>query len=114
MIEERLYTLLNDLVDGRMYPSVAPGTVSKPYVVYTGIASTPEVTLESTEPINNARMQIDCYDNGFMNVQTLSQSIRAAMRGWSVQNVPLLVQNGYDTDANLHRVTLDYSIWYHD
>lgn len=114
MIQERLFSLLNGFVEGRMFPSMAPGSVPKPYMVYTRVASQPEITLNSKEPIQNTRVQIDCFDNSYVGVQTLARRVNTAMLDWEVQNVPVLEQDRFDSDANLHRVILDFSIWHYD
>jgi hypothetical protein len=49
-----------------------------------------------------------------MGVQTLAQQVDAAMSGWDIQNIPLLKQDRFDSDANLHRVILDFSIWHYE
>lgn len=113
MIQENLYALLSGFVGGRMYPNMAPGAVEKPYLVYTRVASQPEITLNSKVPINNDRFQIDCFDNTYSGVQTLAKQVNQAMLDWAIQNVPLLEQDRFDSDANLHRVILDFSVWHY-
>jgi hypothetical protein len=114
VIQERLFNLLSGFVGGRMYPNIAPGAVQKPYMVYTRVASQPEVTLNSKQPIQNTRLQIDCFDNSYEGVQTLARQVNKSMEDWETQNVPLLEQDRFDSDANLHRVILDFSIWHYD
>jgi hypothetical protein len=112
MIEETLQATLSALVGGRVYPMVAPDSPTKPYIIYQNIANSPNNTLADGVPINNTRMQIDCYDITYANVKNLSASISAAMAAASFSNILTMNQDLYEQDPMLYRVQQDYSIWY--
>jgi len=112
MIEQALFATLQGLVGGRMYPLVAPDSPTAPCIVYQNIANTPEVTLANGIPINNTRMQIDCYDSTYAAVKTLAAAVQAAMAMAAFTNVPKMSQDLYEPDVKLFRMQMDYSVWY--
>ena len=79
MIQEQVFTALSGVVGGRVFPNVAPNNVQKPYVVYMRVASQPENTLADGIPVENTRMQIDCFDTTYAAVTTLAENIKAAV-----------------------------------
>lgn len=112
MIEETLKTTLSSLVAGRVYPLIAPNKPTVPFIIYQNIANTPEVTLADGIPINNTRMQIDCYDKTYAGAKALAVSIQIAMAAASFINVPAMSQDLYEADVKLYRVQQDYSLWF--
>lgn len=115
MVEQTLFNTLNALVSGRMYPMVAPDSPVVPFIVYQNITNSPEYTLGNTSPINNTRMQIDCYSDSYSGVKTLVASVQSAMmaaaQANTLVNVPKMSQDLYESEVKLFRVTQDYSIW---
>jgi hypothetical protein len=111
-IETQLFTTLNGLVGGRMYPLVAPNSPTTPLLVYLNVANSPEVTLADGSPINNTRMQIDVYETTYAAVKALAAQVIAAMAGATFTNVPLQQQDLYEDAVKLYRVQMDFSIWY--
>jgi hypothetical protein len=116
MVENALFNLLNGLVGGRMYPMVAPDSPTVPFIVYQNITNSPEYTLGNTSPINNTRMQIDCYSDTYGGVKSLVASVQSAMQAAAqaktLVNVPKMSSDLYEAEVKLYRVTQDYSIWY--
>ena len=88
MIQEQVFTALSGVVGGRVFPNVAPNNVQKPYVVYMRVASQPENTLADGIPVENTRMQIDCFDTTYAAVTTLAENIKAALRASAITSVP--------------------------
>ena len=113
MIQEQLFAALAGVAGGRVFPNVAPNNVQKPYVVYMRVASSPENTLADGIPIDNTRMQIDCFDLTYAGVTTLAETVKTALRTSAITNVLLLEQDQFESDALLHRVILDFSLWHY-
>ncbi len=105
-------TTLSSLTGGRVYPLVAPDSPIKPYIVYQNIANSPENTLANGVPINNTRMQIDCYDLTYAGVKTLSAALVTTMAAASFTNIQTMNQDLYEPEVKLFRIQFDYSIWY--
>ncbi|MFA5170423.1 MAG: DUF3168 domain-containing protein [Sulfuriferula sp.] len=112
MIEETLQATLSTLVGGRVYPLVAPDSPVKPYIIYQNIANSPNNTLADGVPINNTRMQIDCYDVTYAGVKNLAAGIIAAMATASFTNILTMNQDLFEPDPKLYRIQHDFSIWY--
>lgn len=112
MIEQTLTSTLSALAGGRMYPLVAPDSPVTSYIVYQNIANSPENTLADGVPINNTRMQIDCYDKTYAGVKALAAAVVTAMSGASFTNLLTMNQDLYEAEVKLYRVQMDFSIWY--
>lgn len=113
MIQEHLVALLSPLVSGGVFPNIAPASVAAPYIVYSVVASSPESVMSGPPSIKNTRFQVDCYSPSYLAVQTLATQVEDAMATWVIQNVPLMKMDRIDSDANLHRVILDFSVWHY-
>lgn len=111
MIEEQLKTTLSSLVGGRVYPMTAPDKPTTPYITYQNIANSPENTLTGV-PVNNTRMQVDCFDKTYSGVKTLAANVVTAMQAASYANVQTMNQDIYEAEVKLYRVQFDFSIWY--
>lgn len=113
MIQEQLFTALSGVAGGRVFPNLAPNDVQKPYLVYLRVASAPENTLADGVPIENTRVQIDCFDTTYAAALTLAEGVKAALRASNLTFVLLMEQDQFEFDALLHRVILDFSIWHY-
>ena len=113
MIQEQVFAATSSLVGGRMYPNVAPNNVQKPYLVYMRVSSQPENTLADGVPIENTRVQIDCFDTTYAAVVALAESVKAALRASEITSLLILEQDQFEPDAQLHRVILDFSLWHY-
>lgn len=112
-IQEQLVGLLSGITSGRLYPMVAPDTVTKPYLVYQRISSAVNniLTGNGNPPIENTRYQIDVWASTYASAQVTADAVKAAMLGWSVQNVQVLESDQYESQTQLYRVLMDYSVW---
>lgn len=113
MIQEQVVSALGSVVGGRIFPNTAPNNTQTPYVVYLRVASAPENTLADGVPIENTRVQIDCFDTTYAAALTLAEGVKAALRASSLTFVLLMEQDQFEFDARLHRVILDFSIWHY-
>ncbi len=113
MIQEQVVAALSGVAGGRVYPNVAPNNVQKPYLVYMRVASSQENTLADGIPVENTRMQIDCFDTTYAAVVALAEAVKAAMKVSGITNLLLMEQDQFDSDALLHRVILDFSLWHY-
>ena len=113
MIQEQLFTAISGVAGGRVFPNLAPNDVQTPYLVYLRVASVPENTLADGVPIDNTRVQIDCFDTTYAAALTLAESVKAALRASNITFVLLMEQDQFEFDALLHRVILDFSIWHY-
>jgi hypothetical protein len=112
MIQQDLFTALAAVAGGRVFPNIAPSNVQKPYVVYARISSAPENTLADGAPIDNVRLQVDCFDTTYAGVVTLAEAVKAALAASAITHLLLVEQDQFEPDALLHQVILDFSIWH--
>ena len=112
MIQQDLFAALAGVAGGRVFPNVAPNNVQKPYVVYARVSSAPENTLADGAPIENTRLQVDCFDTTYAAAVVLAEAVKTAIKSSAITNVLLLEQDQFEPEALLHRVILDFSIWH--
>lgn len=103
-------TAIGALVSGRCYPLIAPEKPVAPYAVYFQVANAPEVTMETTVPVENTRVQVDVYAKTYAEAQSLADAARSAMLNLGA--VPLLSVDLYEQEVKLYRVAQDFSIWF--
>jgi len=112
VIQQDVVAALSGVAGGRVFPNVAPNNVSKPYVVYARVSSAPENTLADGAPIDNTRLQVDCFETTYAAAIALAEAVKAAIKSSAIAHVLLLEQDQFEPEAMLHRVILDFSIWH--
>lgn len=113
-LQTDLFTLLQGLVSDRVYPSGTAATTT-PYITYQRITAIEQTSLDTnggTGNLYNTIMQIDVWASSYGAAQTLAESVKTALKGWSNQNVVQSELDEYEQDTKLHRVLLDVSIWH--
>ena len=113
MIEANLFTALSTLVNGRVFPDVAPSATTLPYITFQQKGGKP-VNFLGAEYADkkNARFQINVWCATRIEAATLSRSIENLM----VQS-PLLgvIEGGsiatYDEETNTRGAMQDFSFW---
>lgn len=111
MLDEQLFALLNPLVSGRCWPSVAEQGAVAPYIIYQEVVSPTSNTLDGATDLQNFRYQIDIYARSSREVSLISAIIDRVISLSALQNMKLNGHSSRDPDTKLHRSTVDYSIW---
>ena len=113
-IAQQVLTLLSGATaaGARVYPLTAPDGVQKPYITYQRISSNQEVVLSGTSGLTNTRMQIDVYATTYAQATSIAAQVDALMSAWSVQNVSILLQDFFEDQVKLFRISHDYSLWH--
>lgn len=99
----------------RIYPVQVPQDAQYPAVVYQTVNNTPINHLTGESDLQNDRVQIDCYAESSDQAHALADAIKAAMQGDANNFKAVRVSRNdipFDDDTKLHRVSIDYSIWY--
>jgi hypothetical protein len=115
VIQQDIFTILSGVANlgpSRVFPNIAPGNVPKPYVVYARVSSAPENTLANGSPIDNTRLQVDCFDVTYAGAVQLAEAVKTALAASAMTHLLLMEQDQFEPDALLHRVILDFSIWH--
>ncbi|WP_426196179.1 tail completion protein gp17 [Massilia sp. DWR3-1-1] len=113
-IQSDFYALLDPVFGGQLYRNFAPSPAAA-YGVYFRVTGVEESTLDAnggTGNPTNTRLQLDIYGPTGAQVDALAAGVKAALKGWAVENVLLLELDGYEPDTKLHRITLDISTWH--
>ena len=110
------------LVGTRIYPNFqAAADTAKPYVTMQRVGQTPVNDLDGEDALQNPRVQIDCWGTTALSARAVADAVRAALVGQhaAMGAVPrvsvrrLAEFSTFDTVAQLHGVSTDYSIWHH-
>lgn len=106
------------VANDRIFPNLGKHDAGRPYVVYTVVDDTPLQVVGGDTGGSHARVQIDCYGEGYDSVHAVKAAVRNALDGYTgtsngvvVKSSVLLEQaDGYEPDTELHRVRMDFSI----
>lgn len=112
MIEIHLNTRLAPLVDGRLYPGVAPEGAATPYLVYTVISQPVSFTLSGPDGGGDASVQVTCWsDDHVQALQTaqalLSEATRSGAEGFGCAGAQRLPD---DHAAGLYGIGLEFTL----
>lgn len=115
-IQSDLFALLGPVMGSRVYPQGTAPAYAGAYVTYSRIDSIEESTLDTnggTGNLFNTRLQIDVYSTSFGEAQTKAAAVKAALKGWSIVNIPITDEDMYEPDTKLHRVMMQVSTWHY-
>jgi len=105
-------------VGERIFPVKLPENTTKPAIVYTKVGTTPQTDLDCDDgDLLAIRLQVDCWAPGFEVVAALAELVRLRMQSATLTGAGFVMgacfaQDGYDPEAKLYRVTLDFDCWY--
>lgn len=106
--------LVGGIVAGRIYPAGTASTLA-PYLTYSRVVSIEQSTLDTnggTGNINETRLQVDVWAGSYGAAQATASAVKAALKGWALQNIVLSENDDYESDTKLHRVSIDVSVWH--
>lgn len=106
--------LVGTTVGGRVYPAGTAANVT-PYITYFRVVAVEQATLDGNGGLDNlvnTRLQVDVWASSYGAAQDTANAVKAALKGWSNQNILLSEEDGFESDTKLHRVMLDTSIWH--
>lgn len=113
-LESTIYDALQALVDGRVYPEVAPEESAIPRIVYQQVGGMGFAYQESTLPDHeNVRLQIVTWGDDRENVTALAKLVEAAiLAAPALQATPLGNRTSlYEEDTRLRGALQQFSIW---
>lgn len=80
-IEEQLYTALEGLAEGRVFPDIAPQDTPTPYITYQAVGGEPIDMLDGTIPDkSNVRMQINVWSKSRIEASELGALVELTIR----------------------------------
>jgi len=110
-IETTLFSTLSGaagvsaLVSSRIYPNVAPESVTFPYLVYSVISSERMHTLPGVANMQRKTIQIDCNATTYSGAKALATAVISALEGDGYQ------QSEYDLYDDTTQVHSTYVSW---
>ncbi|OOR83912.1 DUF3168 domain-containing protein [Moraxella canis] len=107
---EKIYQLLADLVDKRVYPLFVPEVAEKAdsYIVYQIINTNPDNTLDGVTGHEWVSVQIDVYHDQYDKMLALTSRVIGRLDSITPSNY-LGVQHHYDSGQ--YRAILEYEFW---
>lgn len=109
MIEDKIYELIRDLVEGKAYPFIAPQGTSPPYICFTKISGSFDDVL-CGQSAKQYSFQIDCYsDNGLAVAEKLKDLVYERMKIFKPFNID--EDQHYESDTKLYRSTLELNFY---
>lgn len=126
-IEQAVYEKLTGasaitaLVDGRIFPLLAPQKVKSPFIVYRRISSTRVKNIDTGPSfVANTRLQIDCYSADEDEMRDLREIVRLTLDGWRNLSAAVAVKGSSllndqsmledQVDPKLYRASMDFMI----
>ena len=123
-------TTLKGLVDGRIYPVVAPQGTDPPYVTYQRVSGAPEHHHGGNAGVSRARLQVDVWAATYADAKATGDAARnridsfqgtiedvdgnsTNIRSCLTVNEQDLTQTPVDaSDKVTHRVSMDFALIY--
>jgi hypothetical protein len=108
-------TLLGSLVAGGVWANVVSGVAVVPYITWSRVVAVEQTTLDTnggTGNASNTRLQINLWSLSYSEAQGKATAIKAALKGWAIENLLLSEQDLHESDTGLHGVRLDLSTWH--
>lgn len=115
IVEKQIFQALQALVDGRVYPDMAPAGSTRPYIVYQQVGGATLNFLDHTIPSKrNSWMQVCAWAEARIEASSLIEQVELVLRGTaglqvSVQGASV---STYDDVTQLRGSRQDFSIWY--
>lgn len=72
---------VSGLVGTRVFPDVAPGNATVPYIVYQHISETGETPFSGGRGVTFPLVQISCWDDGKAGAVALASAVSGAVEG---------------------------------
>jgi hypothetical protein len=117
-LETAIFTLLTGnanikrMVTRRVYPIVLPQNCEFPAISYQRVTGARINDLSGYGNLQNALIQVDTWATSYDEVKELGAHIHTAMNGSGTFKALLITDSdGYEADAGLFRLTMDFSAW---
>ena len=100
------------MVTRRVYPIVLPQNCDFPAISYQRITGARINDLSGYGNLQDARIQVDCWATAYDEVKELGARIHNVMNSATGFKAILITDaDGYDADAGLFRLSMDFSMW---
>lgn len=113
-IEAQVFQALHQLVDGRVYPDLAPAGAARPYIVYQQVGGDSVNFLDRTiSSKRNSRMQVCAWAEARIEASTLIEQAELALRAVTALQATALGAPvaTYDEETESRGARQDFSLW---
>jgi hypothetical protein len=94
-----------------VYPDIGPDTPTQPFVIFSRLPSAPENIFFGPPPIENTKVQVDCYHTDKLASITLRTQVQAALQSASFKAILVLEHDVFEPLVKMYRVSMEFSIW---
>lgn len=102
-------------VGARVYPLKMPKTsVEQPSIVVTTVSTDPLSTFDALAPLASSRVQVDCYARQLVDAHALAELVEDCLDALDDPRPRATKTDSrelFDDELQLHRVSLDFSVW---
>ena len=112
--EEHIYSVLQHLAGGRVFPDVAEAGTDKPYITYQAVGGAPLNFLSGDRPDKQpVRMQVNVWAERRTEASEVGMLVEDAMRSAGHLQVEVLTGRvaTYDEQTNLRGTMQDFSLF---
>ena len=102
-------TAVTAQVVGRVFPQKMPQGVALPAIRYAVVDDVPVNSVEGTGVTARARVQVDVFAKKYLDAQGLADAVVGAV---GAGGLLLDRRDGYEDETELHRVSMDFSMWH--
>ena len=113
-VESTIFDLLKTLVSNRVYPDVAPESVTRPYITYQQVGGETVAYLENAVADHkNGRFQINVWGDLRSTVSALAlQAEQAFIESTALQCRPIGAPvSTHEPETKLYGSRQDFSVW---
>lgn len=114
-IEAQVFTALQGLAGGRVFPDVAPGGTPVPYITYQAVGGEPINFLTGDKPgKTNARMQVNVWSASRIEASDIGAQVENALRDAKQLQTKVLAGRvaTYDETTKYRGTMQDFSLWF--
>lgn len=83
MMEKALFSLLDAVLEGKVFAMRAPQNLAPPFIVFQSTNTAEWRSLNGPSGIAQTTIQIDCYDEKYYDAKELAEQVRNALDGFS-------------------------------
>lgn len=101
----------------RVYPLTLPQDSLMPSAVQTIVSDVPTVSLDGYSNLRNTRVQLDVYAKTYDAGQDLADLVEDTLsfdNGPTISSRRVGRRDSYEDEPELHRVSLEFSLWSSD
>lgn len=103
---------LSALVSTRIYPQWLPQETTLPAVTFTQVSENPQNTIGGELALRNHQYQFDIFATSYASAQSVVAALNTAVQSASAfQAYRLTQQELYEPQTEVHRVSVDFSLW---